>query len=90
MPQITTLGSSRQTLMTRLFQFFPLDDHDLHAILYRDQLDPIPLFKRALNRAFRLFVNLYGHSHAFSISNSPHLSSILELGFRDSFEISSV
>lgn len=69
---------------------FPLYSNDLYAILYRDQLNPIPFFKRALNRAFRLFVNLYGLPHAFSISNSPHLSSILELGFRDSFEISFV
>lgn len=54
--------------------FLPLDANDLHAVLNRDQLDPIALFKRRLDRAFRLFVNKHGILHKFSISKILRLS----------------
>ena len=63
---------------------FPLYPNDLHAVLYRDQLDPIPFFKRALNRAFRLFVNNHGILHKFSISKNLSLSRFHN-GFRNIF-----
>lgn len=66
--------SSRLFLHRISFDFIPPHPNDLHAILDGYQLDPITLFKRSLDCAFRLFVNYNGILHINSISNFCGLS----------------